>query len=485
MRIEDFLARHGIQRNPFANAEEAQGDGVFANILESKQFRYGHPQWPKFCGAPPGTQSSIVFGLKGSGKTAMRLALSSSIKAHNQTHEDDRVLLIEYSDFNYALDNWQENMDRKLRRQRRSARRRRGEPEPEATLARDWSLAHHVDAILSQATLLFPDLLQQKDARPRKWDPHVKSDVLFLAAAFLPQRSLEYRRNMETLSNRLFTGGAKLKRRVSRILGGVFTLGLAPLREWVYSRRVAKRLASAIDVVENNTVDRAWGFRFLSSRFLKSQPLLAEDVDAHHDGSRFELLGRLLRVARQCGYARIAVVIDKVDEPELIRGNYDRISDFILPLWNNKLLQTEGIEFKMLLPAQLYRTIRKADSNLLNTARLDKTNTIYPFTWSGNHLYEMLTERLNVCREGDEEYELSSLLDAAVSRDALIQQLSNMRIPRYANKFMNRLLSEACEGLLASDVTDAPVISLDVFHRVCSVMENEIKNEARDLLEMD
>ena len=77
MRIEDFLTRHGLTIHPFANAEEAQGDRVLLDLLQSRQFHYGHPQWPKFLGDPPGNQTSVVFGFKGSGKTAMRLALRS------------------------------------------------------------------------------------------------------------------------------------------------------------------------------------------------------------------------------------------------------------------------------------------------------------------------------------------------------------------------------------------------------------------------
>ncbi len=181
------------------------------------------------------------------------------------------------------------------------------------------------------------------------------------------------------------------------------------------------------------------------------------------------------------------MVIDKVDEPSVVHGDYDRMSDFIRPLWNNKLLQTSGIQFKMLLPAQLYKTIRKADSNLLNAARLDKANLIHPLTWSGEQLYEILSERAGVCRQGHDgmDFDLKSLFEDDISRDEVIAALGKTRIPRYGAKFMNRTIAEACQIILGRDLGDkVPRVPRGVFYKVASEIETEIRNDAQDLLEM-
>ena len=48
--------------------------------------------------------TSIVFGEKGSGKTAIRLHLADCVAAHNREHPDDRVLFVPYDDLNPFLD---------------------------------------------------------------------------------------------------------------------------------------------------------------------------------------------------------------------------------------------------------------------------------------------------------------------------------------------------------------------------------------------
>ncbi len=69
MKIQTFLEHHGIARNPFAD-EDAQTDPVFKDHCIASTF---HPTWGKVYGDPAEPATAIVFGEKGSGKTAMRL----------------------------------------------------------------------------------------------------------------------------------------------------------------------------------------------------------------------------------------------------------------------------------------------------------------------------------------------------------------------------------------------------------------------------
>ncbi len=487
MRIEEFLARHDLQCNPFANAEEAQGDAILLELLKSRGFRFGHPQWPKFLGDPPGNQTSVVFGLKGSGKTAMRLALGAAIADFNRRSPDSRVLVVNYDEFNTYLASWKQHIDRALARYQKFWDRVRGRPAATASMEHHWRLAHHMDAILAEITRLLPEMLESSTNHPRLWPDSIKHDALFLAAVYLPGRSNDYVRTMRDLREKLFSGPARFWQTTKSVLAYVLTLGGYFAYRFGQTQALAKRFARRVQVLERDVPDRRWAFRMLPTGYLKNQPLTEDNLSPTDEAGRYEMLEKAVEVARHCGYPRIVVVLDKVDEPSMIQGDYEAMGRFIQPLWNNKLLQTSGIQFKMLLPAQLYRTIRKADSDLLNAARLDKANMIHPLTWSGEALYEILSERAAVCKKQrqDLEFDLHALFDPQISRDLLIDTLGRLRMPRYAAKFMNRLVAEACQVILGEDTREQPPrIPASIFHKVAAETETEMRNEAQDLLEV-
>ena len=72
MKIEQFLRHHGIAGNPFSE-EDAQTDTVFKRRCLATIH---HPAWDKFFGSPADPSTALVFGEKGSGKTALRLQAS-------------------------------------------------------------------------------------------------------------------------------------------------------------------------------------------------------------------------------------------------------------------------------------------------------------------------------------------------------------------------------------------------------------------------
>ncbi len=488
MRIEEFLAKHSLRCNPFANAEEAQGDWILMELIKSREFRFGHPQWPKFLGDPPGNQTSVVFGFKGSGKTAMRLSLDAAIHEHNRYAPDSRVLVVGYDEFNTYLASWKAHLDKVLAKHQGFWDRFRGRPAATASLEQHWRLAHHIDAIMAEIMRRLPQVLAASPGHPRLWPKQIKFDALFLAATYWPGRSNEYVQTIRSLRRTLFSPTARFRQRLRSTLAAIFTLGGYFAWRWGQAHTIAKRLARRVQVLERDVPDRHWALRQLPPGYLRSQPLTEDSLSPVDEASRYEMLNKLIGIARHAGYSRIVVVIDKVDEPTVIQGDYDQMSDFIKPLWNNKLLQTSGIQFKMLLPAQLYKTIRKAGADLLNIARLDKANMIHPLTWSGEQLYEILCERAAVCREnrdGELSYDIQGLFDPQLTKEQLISTLARTRIPRYAAKFMNRVLAESCLVTLSSDVKDSvPRIPMNIFHKVAAEIETEIRNDAQDLLEV-
>ena len=79
MKIQQFLDHHGIGVNPFAE-EDAQTDPVFKDHCIDSTY---HPTWDKIYGNPAEPATSIVFGEKGSGKTALRLQIVRHLAEYN------------------------------------------------------------------------------------------------------------------------------------------------------------------------------------------------------------------------------------------------------------------------------------------------------------------------------------------------------------------------------------------------------------------
>ena len=148
MKIQQFLDHHGIAANPFAD-EDAQTDLVFKGACIRSTF---HPTWDKIYGDPSEPATSVVFGEKGSGKTAMRLQIARHLADYNADHPEHQVFVVQYDDFNPFLDRF---------RDRFSGRRRR----VDRVLAQ-WRLWDHIDAILSLAVTQLVDRHPGSASRP-------------------------------------------------------------------------------------------------------------------------------------------------------------------------------------------------------------------------------------------------------------------------------------------------------------------------------
>ncbi|MDZ7616983.1 MAG: hypothetical protein U1E05_08265, partial [Patescibacteria group bacterium] len=178
MKVQHFLEHHGIASNPFAD-EDAQTDLVFkAGCIRSTH----HPTWDKVYGDPAEPATTVVFGEKGSGKTAMGLQIVRHLADHNADCPDRQVFVVAYDDFNPFLDRF---------RERFSGRKRKRVDR----LLEQWRLWDHMDAILSLAvTQLVDRLLDVKQARhPAARDEPLpvdaldagqKRDVMLLAACY-------------------------------------------------------------------------------------------------------------------------------------------------------------------------------------------------------------------------------------------------------------------------------------------------------------
>ncbi|HEY1066718.1 MAG TPA: hypothetical protein VGE52_11435, partial [Pirellulales bacterium] len=129
MKVQTFLEHHGISVNPFAD-EEAQTDPVFQSHCI---FSTRHPSWDKIFGNPSQPSTSIVFGEKGAGKTAMRIQIARHLAQHNAEHPAEKIFVIEYDDLNPYLDRFRERVTSRFGTQ------------TDRALSR-WRLWDHMDA---------------------------------------------------------------------------------------------------------------------------------------------------------------------------------------------------------------------------------------------------------------------------------------------------------------------------------------------------
>src|SRR5262245_57985893 len=106
MDLQRFLEHHGITRNPFAE-EDAQTDPVFKEHCIAAAY---HPAWAKIYGDPQEPATSVVFGEKGSGKTALRLQIARHLADFDRGRTERRVFVVQYDDFNPLLDRFRERI---------------------------------------------------------------------------------------------------------------------------------------------------------------------------------------------------------------------------------------------------------------------------------------------------------------------------------------------------------------------------------------
>ena len=173
MKIQDFLKHHAIGRNPFAE-EDAQTDVVFKDHCIDNTFHVG---WDKVFGDPNDPSTSIVFGEKGSGKTALKLQIKDHVDEHNKANPNNQLFVINYDDFNPYLDRFRDHFGSRFRR-------------PDKLLSA-WRLWDHMDAILSQGVTQLTDSIIAKDgpnsipkAKLRKLPKHQKRDLLLLTSCY-------------------------------------------------------------------------------------------------------------------------------------------------------------------------------------------------------------------------------------------------------------------------------------------------------------
>lgn len=466
MRIKDFFEHHRIVGNPFAE-EDAQTDLVFKSHCIKNTF---HPAWDKLFGSPEEASTSIVFGEKGAGKTALRLQMVRALAEYNTDHPDARPFVIEYDDFNPFLDAFKARFPR-----RRS---------PERVLDQ-FKVWDHLDAILSLGTtqlvdrilypseVSYPAAVDTRSMPLEKLSHHQKRDLLALLVCYDHSRSEEprirWRRLAEKLSFRDWKGWLSVQREfLIGLLGSIlvllffilcfrndwlpslswkawFLIPLALAFPWVFSAWKALyrwwsafRLGRSIHVLKPKKGDvRKILMQFPTDDFI-SLPL----PSCRESDNRYELLARFQKILSSLGFSGLIVLVDRVDEPYLINGSTELMKRLIWPMLDNKLLQHPGMGFKLLLLDSLLRRIERESKEFHERSRIDKQNLVRNLDWTGEALLDLTNARLQACKNGEENPTIEQFFDESITRRQLIDAFGKLKVPRHLFKFLYRLLTQ-------------------------------------------
>jgi hypothetical protein len=512
MNLSQFFEHWKIVENPF-RGEEARHDTVFARmglvrgggepvrtaavagapaVASGEETAAGsgaggaqvatfHSDFEKILGDPARPSTSIVFGEKGSGKTAIRLQIAERVAAHNARHPQSKVLMVAYDDLNAVLDRYY---------------RKVGGKSPQEALAK-FRLVDHIDAIVGQVVPRVVDgVLGAPDGSPpehgrlelgpdprraaRRFDGATKRDLLLLQAVYdrpdtAERRTARLRRALkcglpakEILWNALAWLGwvpaaalfayARLGKLPNvdktvltyafAVLLGLWLLVLGKRLAWdnLALMSMARRVRRQLRVAARSDVSVLRSLRQLDPSVRDAGHLPIGETDE----ARYAMLDRLRRVLAQFGYTGMMVVIDRVDEPTLISGDPERMRAVIWPLLNNKFLQQHGLGVKMLLPIELRHALFKESSAFFQEARLDKQNLVERLSWTGSMLYDLCDARLKACREpGAGPIGLLDLFAEDVTGKDLVDGLDQMHQPRDAFKFLYRCMGEHCSNVTA------------------------------------
>lgn len=486
MKIQQFLEHHGISRNPFAD-EDAQTDPIFIEHCIASTY---HPVWDKVYGNPANPATSVVFGEKGAGKTALRLQIVRHLVDYNATHVGQRTYTIEYDDFNPFLDRFTDKL---------SPRKRQS-----THVFSEWKLWDHMDAILSLGiTSLVDRTLDVKypsgsaankiTKSEIEWlDRHQARDVLLLAACYDQSTAETFKARWHRLRRKLrFHSWQSLLEKIVGILTFlvvvaflvywkkwewlsapwpylIIAAGWVPcwMRMWKWHWQ-ARAIVRHIRVGNRDVRSLRQVLMHLPSSRIRGQPLPNKD----RTDDRYELLLKFQGTLATLGFTGIIVLVDRVDEPHLINGSTEQMRGLLWPMLDNKFLKHSGLGFKLLLPIELAVYLDREERDFYQRARLDKQNLVPSLEWTGEALYDVASARIKACAVAGQVPSFQDLFDDSVNQQRLVEALKSLRVPRHLFKFMYRLF--VAHSNAYTDESPAWKISGETFESTLAVYGRE------------
>lgn len=467
MKVEQFLAHHGLARNPFTE-EDAATDQVFKGLYQGGTH---HPAWDKVFGDPSDPSTAIVFGEKGAGKTAMRLQLAKEYDSFNRQHPKERVFVVHYDDFNPFLDRFRDRMSHRSQR----ADRALGQ----------WKLWDHMDAILSIGVtsvidqIVSPKPIKQDGAfssvtadSAKELNRHQARDLLLLASAYDVSKDETFLGRWHRLRKTLgyqnwqaylsWAGGLAGTVAWVVVLGSMLYYGhgqsiltywwlfaillVAPWAPWLI--RAARRYWTALQTIKHLRVgNRKAGELWPALMSFPKNELIGQPLPNHdRTDDRYELLHKFMAILETLQFTGMVVLVDRVDEPHLINGSPELMKLLVWPMLDNKFLKQPRIGLKLMLPIELRRFIEKEQADFYQRARLDKQNVINDFQWTGEALYDLAATRIKGCALPDKQPTVDEFFAPEVSRPRLLGAFKQLRVPRHLFKFFYRLFVQHCNA---------------------------------------
>jgi hypothetical protein len=457
MNLPEFLARHGLSANPFA-AEEAAQDPILAQSGGACR----HPDFDKIFGDPTHPAPAVVFGERGSGKTALRLQMEAQYRDHNRDQPRRRVLVLEHDNFDAMIG--------------RIARHEKLKDQSAAL--ESVTLSDHLDVMLHGVVPhLVDQLLGSSEHRRlevsnfrkmlRKAPALVRREMLLLQIAYdhAPSAPSRTRRLRSILGlggssgsataaagaivlgvfASLFLGMSLLQEPKRTLLGVGMVLGAAAVSmgwSWLRCRSriaiIARGLHRGVRCVSRSTASFRASLHHIEIAIGKA----AMPTD-HGEDSRFAMIDRLLAVLRQAEYSSVAILVDRVDEPTAVGGDADCMRSLVGPLLSSRFLQHRGLAVKLLLPADLGERFGREDGSFFRAARLDKQNAVERLHWTGAMLARVCDARIRAASSRPASaVPVESLFDAAVGRKKIEEALASCGNPREACRMIYAMLQE-------------------------------------------
>ncbi len=464
MKIRDFFEHHGVLGNPFAE-EDAQNDVVFKSHCLKTSF---HSAWDKVYGDPAEPATSVVFGEKGSGKTALRLQMIRRLTEYNTDHPTAQVLVVDYADWNPFIDRFRHRFPRGRKIHKVFAR---------------WEIWDHLDAILSLSVTQLVDRILEPghsarsyahpaavDAKPlpiKKLTEHHVRDLLLLAAWYDTSRSENSLNRWRRLAKKLRYNKWKdfLAHHKESTLAALGTLAVGSIgyaMGWGGALAAYKFLLLLLFPFWMPLVYKIL-FRFWKAfsikRSLRVLPHLKSQLHkilmrfqkqdylgmpfpvVGGTDNRYEMLSKFLGVCDALGLNGLIVLIDRVDEPYLVNGSPELEKLLVWPILDNKLLKHERVGLKMLLPDQLLHFMERENADFHQRARMDKQNLVKSLDWTGESLFDLANVRLKACAADGQTPQITDFFDPTVSRQTLTSALAELKVPRHLFKFLYGLFS--------------------------------------------
>ncbi|MDR3181336.1 MAG: hypothetical protein LBT89_00190 [Planctomycetaceae bacterium] len=456
MKIRDFFDYYGVIGNPFAE-EDAQNDDVFKRFCLTNSF---HAAWDKVYGNPAEPATSVVFGEKGSGKTALRLQMIRMLTEYNTGHQGCRPLVIDYSDLNPFIDQFKQRFPRGRKIQKVFAR---------------YEIWDHLDAILSLAVTQLVDRILEPGQMPHpaavdtkplpieKLNPHQVRDLLLLSACYDTSRSentltrwIKLAKNLQYV--RWYSPRYPLSWEWTfGVLFTFFTAYLAwhftktfytLLTPWLWSIIIGSWLPGIIK--DGKRFWQAWKLKrslrvlphhkgTLFKILLRLQKQDFTGMPFPVSGStdhRYAMLEKLLAVCKPLGLDGLIIIMDRVDEPYLINGSAELMKLVVWSIFDNKLLKHDRVGLKLLLPDQLLTFMERESGEFHQRARLDKQNLIRSLDWTGEALFDLTNVRLRACAAEGKTPQITDFFEESLDRKRLIDAFAKLKVPRHLFKFL-------------------------------------------------